>query len=126
MRKWWVWLIGAVVGLIMLIVVVAYFIDEPLRRLRRDAPAMIVVGGWSSLTGILAPFASGPRTVKVMESESNLDSMRYKGEVSRRMRGAIVRQFDGFIVPGPRARSLLEAGRFPDPSEAFGYPWPVV
>ena len=25
-----------------------------------------------------------------------------------------------------RARSLLEAGRFPDPSEAFGYPWPVV
>jgi hypothetical protein len=32
MRKWWVWLIGAVAGLIMLIIAVAYFIDEPLRR----------------------------------------------------------------------------------------------
>ena len=25
-----------------------------------------------------------------------------------------------------RMRALLETGRFPDPSEAFGYPWPVV
>ena len=32
MRRWWIWLLGAVGGLIMLAVAVGLFIDEPLRR----------------------------------------------------------------------------------------------
>jgi hypothetical protein len=31
-RKWWIWLIGAVAGLIIIATAVSFFIDEPLRR----------------------------------------------------------------------------------------------
>lgn len=78
-----------------------------LRRLWREAPSMIVVGGWSCPTNVLAPFVSG-RSVKVMESESNLESARLKGGLARRSKGMIVHRYDGFIVPGPRARAMLE------------------
>ena len=32
MRRWWIWLVGAVGLLVVAAVVVSYFIDEPLRR----------------------------------------------------------------------------------------------
>jgi Domain of Unknown Function (DUF748) len=32
MRKWWIWLIGAIVGLIIVAITLGFFIDEPLRR----------------------------------------------------------------------------------------------
>jgi hypothetical protein len=31
-RRWWIWLIGTVVGLIIAVIALGYFIDEPLRR----------------------------------------------------------------------------------------------
>jgi hypothetical protein len=31
-RKWWIWLIGAVVGLSIVVIALGFFIDEPLRR----------------------------------------------------------------------------------------------
>lgn len=86
----------------------AHFNPGLLRRLRRDEPQMIVVGGWSAPTTALAPFVTGRRTVKVMESESNFESMRWGGSILRRLKGAIVRRFDAYIVPGPRARALIE------------------
>lgn len=79
-----------------------------LRRLRRERPPMLVVGGWQSPTTVLAPWACGPRAVKVMESESNFDSGRLKGDFFRRAKAAVIRRFDGYIVPGPRARALVE------------------
>jgi uncharacterized protein involved in outer membrane biogenesis len=32
LRKWWIWLIGAIVGLIIVVIALGFFVDEPLRR----------------------------------------------------------------------------------------------
>jgi len=79
-----------------------------LRRLRRDKPSMMVAGGWESATTVLAPWACGRGPVRVMESESNFDSGRRTGAFFRRLKGAVIRKYDGYIVPGPRARALVE------------------
>jgi glycosyltransferase involved in cell wall biosynthesis len=85
----------------------AHFNAGLLRRLRRDKPEMLVVGGWESPTAVLAPFACGGRTIRIMESESNFDSGR-TGPLFRRLKGTVIRRYDGYIVPGPRARALVE------------------
>ena len=75
-------------------------------RLARERRDVLVVGGWSSPTAVLAPFAVSSGTLRLLESESHLGSSRYVTGPAKRLKGAVIRRYDGYIGPGRRARDL--------------------
>ena len=90
-----------------------HFNPTLLVHLRRHPADIVIVGGFSSPTHMLAPFACRGRTFKLLWSESNLDSSRLNKGVTLAVKRALVGQYAGFLVPGERATEYLE---FLDPS----------
>jgi glycosyltransferase involved in cell wall biosynthesis len=79
-----------------------------LARLHREPRDILVVGGWGSPTALLAPWLAAGRPLRVLESESNLESGRLRAGLARRAKGRIVSRYEAYVVPGARARALLE------------------
>jgi glycosyltransferase involved in cell wall biosynthesis len=77
-------------------------------RLLRDPREVVVVGGWGSPTAALAPWLAAGRPLRVLESESNLQSGQFTSPLARRIKGRLVSRYEAFVVPGGRARALLE------------------
>lgn len=79
-----------------------------LAKLRSERRDVVVVGGWGYPTALLAPFAVSGRPVRVLECESHLESTRRRAGLARRVKTAIVGRYDAYLVPGARARELVE------------------
>lgn len=75
--------------------------------LRRDAPDVAMVGGWASPSHVAAAFVLPRRVVKILGCESHAGSVARTGGIARAVKGAIVRQYDAFLVTGARSRELL-------------------
>jgi glycosyltransferase involved in cell wall biosynthesis len=76
-------------------------------RLPFDRRDVLVVGGWSYPTAMVAPFAVPARMLRLLESESNLESGRYNDGLARRLKARVIGRYDGYIGPSPRSRELL-------------------
>jgi glycosyltransferase involved in cell wall biosynthesis len=86
----------------------AHISPRLLAALARWRGDVLVVGGWGYPTSALAPFVAGSRPLRVLESESNLESSRLRSSPARYLKGSLVSRYDAFLVPGARARELLE------------------
>ncbi len=76
---------------------------------RRHPADVTIVAGWASLTTLaLARLLPHGRTLHLLESESNDASVSQSGSVFDRARRMAVRAAQGYVVPGPTARRLLE------------------
>jgi glycosyltransferase involved in cell wall biosynthesis len=79
-----------------------------LRAVRRERYDILVVGGYASPSAALAPFLAPRGTVMLVENESNLSSSKWTRGAAGRIKAAILRCYDGYIIPGPRSRELTE------------------
>jgi len=69
---------------------------------------LLVAGGWGMPTNlILTLVAKAMRTTTIFWSESHLASRRVLGAVTETLRGAALRLYQGFAVPGPLAREYV-------------------
>jgi len=68
--------------------------------LRRPAPDLLVVAGWSAPTLLAAPYVVPRRTVRLLWSETQSQSEESRHPSVRRAKRAIFERFDGFVVPG--------------------------
>jgi glycosyltransferase involved in cell wall biosynthesis len=79
-----------------------------LGHLWRSRPDVMIVGGYNSPTHALSPYFSR-RSLRFLESESNIDSPRWKEGPVRWLKRALIRHFDGYIGPGVRSLELLQS-----------------
>lgn len=76
---------------------------------RRRPADVTIVAGWASFTTLALPWVlPHRRTLHLLESESNEASVVHQTGVFARARRRCVSAADGYVVPGPRARRLLE------------------
>lgn len=68
--------------------------------LRRPAPDLLVVAGWSAPTLLIAPYVVPRRTVRLLWSETQAQSEETHHPAVRRAKRTIFERFDGFVVPG--------------------------
>ena len=66
----------------------------------RSRPDVLVVGGISAPTLLLAPFLFRRRAVLLLASESNPDSTRRQGGLVGLLKRNVVERYRGFITPG--------------------------
>lgn len=76
--------------------------------LRRSDPSVVVIGGYSSPSHLLASLVTPRQTLKLLEAESNLLSARRTSLFWMAIKRAAIGAFDGYIVPGLRAREMIE------------------
>jgi glycosyltransferase involved in cell wall biosynthesis len=95
---------------------------EPVSPLRRRAihlnPSLLVelgsgradvamIGGWASPSHVAAAYVMPKRVLKILGCESHLGSVGRVGTLARAVKRSVVRQYDGFLVPGARSRALI-------------------
>jgi len=76
-------------------------------RLRARPPDIALLGGFAFPTNWLLHFWCPANTTRVMMVESNLDSARMMGRVSRWLKGRMLAANQAYIVPGMSSREYI-------------------
>lgn len=80
-----------------------------LAHLRRSAPDIVVIGGFSAPTLLAAPFLCPRSTIRLLGVESNVASATFNRGPVHHLKRAMVRRYDGFVVPGEASREYIES-----------------
>ncbi len=78
-----------------------------LLRLRRSPADIVVVGGFSAPTLMLAPFFAPRRALRLLASESHLKSVSRTGRTARYLKRLLTCRYNGAIVPGRLAENYV-------------------
>jgi len=76
-------------------------------RLLLRPPDVMVVGGYNTPSAFMAPFLCPPRTLRLLECESNLQSVRWNGWLAVGLKRLAISRYDGYVVPGTRSGELI-------------------
>ena len=86
-----------------------HFNPELLSWVKQRRADIVVVGGFSAPTLMLAPLLCARDAVCVLGCESHLQSTRHASGAVWAFKRALVRRYDGYIIPSAPSRAYLEA-----------------